>query len=170
MIYYPYCVTKNGRHIPENYEWFVGNKQIAGIGKGTNHVICESLPPILTKEEITRKVVLGSQMPYLSLIEKEGRMYSLRFDSSTSASSPLPHLSRPKVKEKSEVEKLTETLKQEKLKNVHKILGQLKAQKLKEVDIIAIGHALNKRPDSKNKLNPQVQKYFAVFKELKGRQ
>ncbi len=58
-IHYPYCIDKQGRDIPENFEWFVGNKQINGVGKGTDHVISEYLKPINpehTKEE-TLKVI-----------------------------------------------------------------------------------------------------------------
>ncbi len=58
-IHYPYCIDEQGRDIPENYEWFVGNKQINGVGTGTNHVISEYLRPINPENnnEETLKVI-----------------------------------------------------------------------------------------------------------------
>ena len=45
-IHYPYCIDESNKAIPENYEWFVGNKQINGVGTGTSHVISEYLKSI----------------------------------------------------------------------------------------------------------------------------
>jgi len=74
---------------------------------------------------------------------------------------------KPVVKEKSEVEKIIDKLEKENVKNLKKSLKSLQLFNLNDDNIKLIGTKLKKRPDSKNKYNPQVSEYFELYEKLK---
>ena len=156
-IHYPYCIDDNNKVIPENYEWFVGNKQINGEGTGTNNFISNNLKPI-NSEDYTLNVIkknTGNAPRQQNYIDNN-------------RATPNKQHGVTKKKEKSEAEKLIETIIKTKSKNVHKILNNLKALNPSEEDITKIGQMLNKRSDSKNKSNPMVQNYLKIYQKMKG--
>ncbi len=149
-IHYPYCIDDKDRVIPESYDWFVGNKQINGVGTGTNHVISENLKPVKSEK-----------YPLLRVIKKfEGNAPRKSYPDSSKPAK------KPKKKKKSEVDKLIEKIEKAKLKEVKKILSKLKDLSLSENDIQKIGQKIKKRPDSKQSTNPMVQKYFEIYKSM----
>jgi len=176
--HYPYCVDNNGNHIPENYNWFVGNKQIKDVGKGTNHVIAEHLRP-----------VLDDDYP-LSVIEKSGRDYHLLNSSSRSShsdsfsvnkpnsgpkqrvtSSKGSNKSKPVHKEKSELDKKIDLLRiLNNTKRFTKALKQMKSERLEQKHIVEIEKIIKKRNDyPQREYNQNVKNYLKVFKELKSK-
>lgn len=55
-ISYPYCVASSGEKIPEHYEWFVGNRQIANEANAMLPKFESNLRPLTPRSEITLPV------------------------------------------------------------------------------------------------------------------
>ena len=161
-VHYPYCVDKFNNHMPKNYEWFMGNKQIQGSGgKGTNHVISENL----------RTVLSGDYS--LSVIKKDKKFYSflpesrhIQEDKSPTTSRQVHNTRKP---EKSEIDIEIEKLTRCNAKDVRKILKKLHNGSLKPTHIDKIEQVLKKRPDYENKYDLRVEKYRAKFESIKAR-
>ena len=151
-IHYPYCIDEKGHVIPENYEWFVGNKQINGVGTSINHIISENLKPV--NSDYTLRVI------------KKCTGNPPKTNSYTDKNSP-PVNNQVNVG-KSEVDKLIEKIETIKQKKVKKILSDLEKLSLSEDDIQKIKQKLKKRSDSDQRTNPMVQEYLKIFESMQS--
>lgn len=179
-IVYPYCIDDNNKKITMNYEWFVGNKLIKG--KGTDHIIEQVLPDILSKVEL-------QYFPYLKEIKKTDKKpdnyqrsnygnnqqnYHRRNNKDSQNTTIMEQLAPKQLKNifnsnNSKTKNDSKSLTDLNVKNLTKELNKMKSQKYSKEEIERFESQLKKRSDYKQKdLNSKVKDYLKLFEEIKN--